>query len=207
MLNCKKLRRQQPQYKGAALGYVHPEEAARRWAGLFVSATRAKTAFDSEGNEYTAYVLWCSYIEKGARVSWEVEQRYNDFFTLHTKLKRYGTVVQELPSRNPFAKMVLVMRSRENGLQVYIQAVLNHCKDKQCNYLANFLRVQKNLPTYQEKVLAENAAVLPTAMQGHSATNVTDKDRQRGRNTASTTGYQFLGPSLVRQFFSLPGLL
>jgi len=200
MLNCKKLRRQQPPHKGAAPGYVHPEEAARRRAGLFVSATRATTAFDGEGNEYTAYVLRCSYVEKGARVSWEVERRYNDFFTLHTKLKRYGTVVAELPSRNPFAKMASVMRSRENGLQVYVQAVLNHCNDKQCNYLAKFLRVQKNLPTYQEKVLAENAAVLPTAMQRHSATNVTDEDGQRGRKTASTSAATRRAKSMPRGF-------
>lgn len=188
MLNCKKLRRQQPG-KGA-LAYVHPEDAARRRGGLFVSATRATKVSDAEGNEYTAYILRCSYVENGGRVSWEVTRRYNDFFTLHTKLKRYGTVAAELPSRNPFAKMSSVVRSRESGLQEYVQAVLNHCSDKQCNYLAKFLQVQKNLPAYQEKALAADstAAQPATSSQGHRATDGVDDEGQRGRSTASASG-------------------
>ena len=79
-------------------------------------------------------------MEDSGRVSWEVRRRYADFFTLNSKLKRYGAVVAELPSRNPFGKMSSVVRSREVGLQAYLQAVLSHCNDKQCNYLVKFLQ-------------------------------------------------------------------
>lgn len=184
MLNCKKLRRQAAGM-GATAAYVHPEDAARRREGLFVSATRGVTAFDTEGNEYTAYVLRCSYIEDGGRVSWEVKRRYNDFFTLHTKLKRYGAVVAELPSRNPFGKMSSVVRSREIGLQEYLQAVLNHCNDNQCTYLAKFLQVQKNLPSYQKRVEGKESE--KAEEQGHRDHDGPE-EWQRGRSTAGVSG-------------------
>lgn len=182
MLICKKLRRQHAvQETRTSACYVHPEHAGRE-EGLFVSAARATAAVDDDGNEYTAYVLRCSYVEDGGRVSWEVKRRYNDFYTLHTKLKRYGAVVAELPSRSPFAKMSSVVRSRELGLQEYLQAVLNHCNDKQCSYLTKFLQVQKNLPNYRERVRT-NAGEERMA-GGH----IVDSGVERGRAQASQPG-------------------
>jgi hypothetical protein len=199
MLDCKKLRRQAAGKSGTA-AYVHPEDSARRREGLFVSATRGVTAFDTEGNEYTAYVLRCSYIEDGGRVSWEVKRRYNDFFTLHTKLKRYGAVVAELPSRNPFGKMSSVVRSREIGLQEYLLAVLNHCNDKQCSYLAKFLQVQKNLPSYQQRVHADGADTQEDEEHGHREIDGKEEG-QRGRSTAGASG------NLPHVFSTSPGNL
>jgi hypothetical protein len=113
--------------------------------GLFVSVARGVTSFDTEGNQYTAYVLRCSNVVDDERVSWEVKRRFKEFFTLHTELKRCGTVVADLPYRNPFGMMSSVVRRREIGLQEYLQSVLNHCNDKQGTYLAKFLQVQKHL--------------------------------------------------------------
>ena len=200
MLDCRKLRRHQPAAagRGTKVGYMHPDEAeARRRRGLFVSGTRAVTAHDAEGSEHTVYVLRCSYIEDGARVSWEVRRRYNDFFTLHTKLKRYGAVVAELPSRNPFAKLSSVVRSREIGLQEYLQAVLSHCNDQQCSYLAKFLQVQKNLPSYHrlwpplpegEETVQTKGGARPAQAQGHRADHSSRNDEQRGRSAESESG-------------------
>jgi hypothetical protein len=191
MLICKKLRRQQhagsEAHRHPAAAYAHPERASRD-EGLFVSAARATAAVDDAGNEYTAYVLRCSYVENGRRVSWEVKRRYNDFCTLDTKLRRYGAVVAELPSRSPFAKMSSVVRSRELGLQEYLQAVLNHCNDKQCSYLTKFLQVQKNLPSYQERVQAM-AEAKPAGAQCHPAHSVgADGERERGCSPAAQGG-------------------
>lgn len=190
MLICKKLRRQHAgseAHRHPAGGYVHPERASRD-EGLFVSAARATAAVDEAGNDYTAYVLRCSYVENGGRVSWEVKRRYNDFSTLHTKLRRYGAVIAELPSRSPFAKMSSVVRSRELGLQEYLQAVLNHCNDKQCSYLTKFLQVQKNLPSYQER-LQTTAEAKYAGAPCHPAHSVgADGEPERGRSPASLGG-------------------
>ena len=141
-------------------------------------------------------------------MSWEVRRRYNDFYTLHTKLKRYGAVVAELPSRNPFAKMASVVRSREIGLQEYLQAVLSHCNDKQCSYLAKFLSVQKNLPSYQARVQSK-VSDQPAQSQGHRVAESLDGDGVRGRSTASESGTScmFLVHSNTRYFAVYPGLL
>ena len=190
MLICKKLRRQQPTAETRTTGrYVHPENASRE-EGLFVSAARATAAADEEGNEYTTYVIQCSYVENGGRVSWEVKRRYTDFHTLHMKLKRYGAVVAELPSRSPFAKMASVVRSRELGLQEYLQAVLNHCNDKQCSYLTKFLQVQKNLPSYGERVRtgADGSEGRTAGAQCHPTKEGVDSHVERGRDPASQSG-------------------
>ena len=186
MLYCKKLRRCSGRGKGGSAAYIHPEAVSGRREGLFVSATRGVSSFDTEGNEYTAYVLRCSYVADGERVSWEVKRRYNDFFTLHTKLKRYGAVVAELPSRNPFGMMSSVVRSREIGLQEYLQSVLNHCNDKQCTYLAKFLQVQKNLPSYQERAQTSETGALQSVKETGHVSNHGATQTERGRSAAAS---------------------
>ena len=154
---------------------------------------RAASAADVEGNEYTTYVVRCAYVEDGGRVSWEVRRRYQDFFMLHAKLRRYGAVAASLPVRHPFAKLASVVRHREVELHLYLQAILDHCNDKQCSYLAKFLQVQKNLPRYQERVQTAGGA-------GHRGMCNSGNGEGRGRSPKGAAVGRGRAQSLPRGF-------
>ena len=162
-------------------------------ARVLVLGARAVSAADVEGNEYTTYVVRCAYVEDGGRVSWEVRRRYQDFFMLHAKLRRYGAVAASLPGRHPFAKLASVVRHREVELHLYLQAILDHCNDKQCSYLAKFLQVQKNLPRYQERVQSAGGA-------GHRGMGEFGSGEGRGRSPKGAAVGRGRAQSLPRGF-------
>jgi hypothetical protein len=88
------------------------EEAMSR---VTVSSTASETAEDKDGSTYTVYRIRCCVIGAGCGSSqgacfWEVQRRYSEFHELHTLLRTLGTVVTELPRKNPFAGMMSAVR-------------------------------------------------------------------------------------------------
>jgi hypothetical protein len=107
-----------------------------------------------DGGDYTVYVLRCvmkGFNSRDSRggsdpLTWDVRRRYSEFHELHTRLKALGTVNADLPSKNPLSKFLSkVVKSRESGLQEYMNAVLEHCSDDQCVLLSKFLKVGRHI--------------------------------------------------------------
>ena len=122
---------------------------------LVVAACTSEESRD--GGDYTVYVMRC--VMKGFSnnngdgratssdpLTWEVRRRYSEFHELHTRLKALGSVTADLPSKNPLSKFLSkVVKSRETGLQEYINAILEHCSDDQCVLLSKFLKVGRHI--------------------------------------------------------------
>ena len=108
-----------------------------------------------DGGDYTVYVLRCVMVGFHCRgadepLNWDVRRRYSEFHELHSRLKALGTVKAELPSKNPLSKLLSkVVKSREIGLQDYLNAVLEHCNDDQCVLLSKFLKVGRQIKALQ----------------------------------------------------------
>jgi hypothetical protein len=88
------------------------EEAMSR---VTVSSLVSETAEDKDGGSYTVYRIRCCVIGAGngsgqGACSWEVSRRYSEFHELHTLLRTLGTVVTDLPRKNPFAQMMSAVR-------------------------------------------------------------------------------------------------
>lgn len=151
------------------------ESAARAMDGaemrLHVSQMTAETIDDVDGTTFTVYRVQVTLLGEKT-ISWEVARRYSEFHDLHKLMKSLGVVLADLPSKNPFAHMNAVKKSRsgslprpasplllpppphgaddaaacrEAGLRDYLNVVLGHCNDGQCQLLSRFLRVNRNL--------------------------------------------------------------
>jgi hypothetical protein len=134
--------------RGRGRTMVEGQEMCR----LVVTACMSEESRD--GGDYTVYVMRC--VMKGFNngdgrsgndpLTWEVRRRYSEFHELHTRLKALGSVNADLPSKNPLSKLLSkVVKSRETGLQEYINAVLEHCSDDQCVLLSKFLKVGRHI--------------------------------------------------------------
>lgn len=98
-------------------------------SGVSVTSATAEKIQDVDGESYTVYKIRCSVMGVGGEQQevgtgnggspaccWQVCRRYTEFHQLDNLLRSLGTVLLDLPSKNPFASVLGSIRKSRSAI-------------------------------------------------------------------------------------------